>query len=145
MRRATHADHEEFCRLDGWVRKVGARGKENAHSRYEKRLPGGEILRTKISRGGTGIDDPKLWKRILREQLRVSEDEFWAVLAEKRPANRGAAPAAEDDDERQEDLPAYVIDALLRAGLPDDEIMQMSCDEAVGRLHDLWSQQTDSS
>jgi hypothetical protein len=100
-------------------------------------------LQTKISRGGTGIDDPALWKHVLRDQLRVSEEEVWAVLAEKRAANRGVVPLAFDAED--ETLPAYVIEHLLRAGLPDDEIMQMSEEEALARVHAVWSQQNPSA
>ena len=127
----------------GWVGIVGwVDGRENDHTRYEKVLPDGEVLRTKISRGGTGIDDPGLWKHVLRDQLRVSEDEFWAVLAEKRPANRGAPPLASGVGE--EEIPTYVAEGLLKVGLHDDQIMQISADKALARLHEVWAQPTDS-
>lgn len=63
-------------------RGAGRRGKSNDHVRYELALGDGRILRTKIShpigkRDTYGID---LWKRILRDQLCVTEEQFWACV-----------------------------------------------------------------
>lgn len=81
---ATYKDHEQFCKNEEWtnVSKAKRSGKSNDHTRFELRLPDGRILRTKIShpinkRKTYGAD---LWSRILRDQLQVKEDEFWACV-----------------------------------------------------------------
>ena len=43
-------EHKRFCKIDGWQELKSARGKKRDHDYYEKRLPNGGILRTKVSR-----------------------------------------------------------------------------------------------
>lgn len=86
-------DHQKFCEVEGWVcvsHGSGRRGKSKDHTRYEIALRDGRILRTKIShpigkRDTYGID---LWKHILRDQLCVTEDEFWACVNDRKPPVR---------------------------------------------------------
>jgi hypothetical protein len=79
---ASLKDHQKFCEVEGWTcvsHGTGRRGKGRDHVRYELALPDGRILRTKIShpinrRTNYGID---LWKHILRDQLCVTQQQFW--------------------------------------------------------------------
>jgi len=88
----THRDLRKFCDNDGWDPK-----KRGDHWRYTKRLPDGRPLRTKVSFGSGEIGDPGLFAAILREQLLVSEAEFWRVVREGGPARRAAVPIAAPD------------------------------------------------
>lgn len=89
---ASYKDHQKFCEIDEWTcvsHGPGRRGKSKDHTRYELALRDGRILRTKIShpinkRNTYGID---LWKHILRDQLCVTEEQFWACV------NKGERPA----------------------------------------------------
>jgi hypothetical protein len=82
---ASYKDHQKFCEAEGWVcvsHGPGKRGKGTDHTRYELALRDGSILRTTIShpinrRNTYGID---LWKRILRGQLCVTEEQFWSCV-----------------------------------------------------------------
>lgn len=88
---ASHKDHQKFCEAEGWTctSHTGAGGKSPDHYRYELVLGDGRILRTKIShpinkRETYGI---ALWKRILRDQLCVTDEQFWACVKDgKLPA-----------------------------------------------------------
>lgn len=132
-----------FCELDGWTKKSTVRRGEGDHTRYEKRLDDGSILRTRASHGNEQIGDPSLWRHIWRDQLGLeSEDEFWRVLETGRPADR---PSAEPQPPEGPSLPAWIVEALVRqAGLPIEEVRTLSEDEARERLHELWSRRRDA-
>ena len=90
----TRQDHERFCATEGWtlVRDVT----------YELGLPDGGVLRTRIShppdRSAYG---PSLWSHVLRDQLDVSEQEFWACVRDgTRPARGVPDPAARESQVR---------------------------------------------
>ncbi len=131
----TRKDHEAFCVAEGWQRVRDARGRTGTHHvTYELGLPDGRILRTRIShpvdRSGYG---PSLWSHILRDQLQVTEAEFWAAVRENKKPNRGAPepPAAA--------LPADLVHMLIaRVGLPEAEVAVMSKDQAIARLQRYW-------
>ncbi len=83
MTQPKFSDLRKFCEKDGWDPR-----KKTDHWRYTKTLPDGRTLRTKISFGSGEIHDPGLFAAILREQLDVSEDEFWRVVRQAGPARR---------------------------------------------------------
>jgi hypothetical protein len=128
-------DHEAFCTAEGWQRVRDARGRTGTHHvTYELALPDGRILRTRIShpvdRSGYGTS---LWSHILRDQLQVTEGEFWACVRENIKPDRGVPepPAAA--------LPADLVHMLItRAGLSEAEVAAMSKDQAVARLQRYW-------
>ena len=132
----TRKDHEAFCAAEGWQRVRDARGRSATHHvTYELALPDGRILRTRIShpvdRSGYG---PSLWSHILRDQLQVTEEEFWGTVRENKRPDRGAPepPAAS--------LPADLVHMLItRVGLAEAEVAAMSKDEAVARLQRYWT------
>lgn len=89
MPQPTHRDLKKFCENDRWDPK-----KRTDHWRYTKRLSDGRTLRTKVSFGSGELGDPGLFTAILREQLQVTEEEFWRVVREGSPARRPDAPVA---------------------------------------------------
>ena len=87
MAQPTHRDLKKFCDNDRWDPK-----KRTDHWRYTKRLADGRTLRRKVSFGSGEVGDPGLFAAILREQLQVSETEFWRVVREGGPARRAEVP-----------------------------------------------------
>lgn len=135
----TRADHEAFCRADGWEPKRDARGRAGAgdHVRYRLRLSDGRVLNTKISRPVDGtVYSEELWRTILREQLQVTEEQFWACVIEgTRPEHgivtKSASPA--------ETIPANIVYTLQVNGLTDAEITALGRDGAIKRAQEIWS------
>jgi hypothetical protein len=132
----TRKDHEAFCVIEEWQRVRDARGRTGTHHvTYELALPDGRILRTRIShpvdRSGYGAS---LWSHILRDQLQVTEPEFWVTVKENKKPDRGASePPAEA-------LPADVVYLLIsRVGLSEAEVAAMTKDQAVARLQRYWT------
>jgi hypothetical protein len=134
---ATRADHDRFCRVEGWHPVRDARGRSGTHHvTYELGLPDGRILRTRISqpvdRSGYGRS---MWQHLLRDQLQVNESEFWACVQQRIVPDRGApAPPPEA-------LPAELVHLLIHhVGLPEAEIAAMTKHEAVTRLERFWAE-----
>ena len=99
---ATFGDLKTFVKHDGWTEEPNlarVRARTGDHRRYRKDLADGTSLRTKVShslRDEIGID---LFKHILRDQLRVTEDRFWdvvrggeLVVAEAHPPQAATIP-----------------------------------------------------
>lgn len=105
------------------------------HLTLEFELHDGRILRTRISRPVDRTTyGPSIWSHILRDQLEVSPEEFWACILERQPPDRGA-PAMPPDS-----LPANLVFGLIReVGLTADEVAALSKEEAVARIQRFWS------
>jgi hypothetical protein len=105
---------------------------------YEFILPDGSTLRTRISHPPDRTDiGPALWSHILRDQLRVSEAEFWSCVRD------GTHPQRAGGRDTRASLPAELAYLLIhRVGLSDDEVAEMSRDEAVARLDKYWTNGT---
>lgn len=134
---ATREAHEKFCQAEGWARVRDARGRSGTHHvTYELTLPDGAVLRTRISHPVDRSDyGPRLWSHILRDQLEVSQEEFWACVREGKPPQRSAQPAS------AEALPADLVHLLLnRVGLAPHQVAVMSKQEAIGRLQQYWTE-----
>jgi hypothetical protein len=134
---ATREDHERFCKNEGWRQVRNARGRVGTHHvTYEFNLPDGRTLRTRISHPPDRTTyGPGLWAHILRDQLGVSEDDFWACVRDGVRPDRGlpVTPA--------ETLPADLVYLLInRVGLSDADVAQMSKEEAVARLQRFWTE-----
>jgi hypothetical protein len=135
----TRQDHEKFCGIEGWTPVRDARGRTGTHHvTYELHLPDGRVLRTRISHPpdrttyGSG-----LWSHILRDQIGVTEEEFWACVRDGVKPDRGVPEAP------SEALPAELVDLLLvRVGLADAEVAAMTKAEAVARLDRYWIEGT---
>ena len=133
---ATRAHHLTFCAREGWAEVRSSRGKGVAHHvTFELSLPDGRILRTRISRPPNRSEyGPRLWAHILRDQLDVSEDEFWACVTRRVVPSRGAPPAAGAG------LPADLVYQLLhRVGLSESELAAMSTKQAAARMARFWA------
>ncbi len=131
---ATKRDHQSFCLAEGWTQVRNARGRTGHHVTYELALPDGRVLRTRIShppdRQAYGAS---LWRHILRDQLQVSESEFWACVSD------GVKPDRDPAEPPESSIPAGVVAQLLASGVPEDEIRSLSRDGAIARLTEIWS------
>lgn len=133
----TRQDHERFCLAEGWDRVRDARGHTDTHHvTYEFDLPDGRILRTRISHPVDHSDYGRdLWTHILRDQLQVSEREFWVCVKDAVMPNRGVPQPP------PEALPAEVVHLLITRGRLDEaQVRTMSRDEAIARLQRFWAE-----
>jgi hypothetical protein len=74
-----------------------------------------------------------MWSHILRDQLQVDEEAFWACVRDKTVPGRGTPipPAGA--------LPAELVHLLLtRVGLSEAEVSAMTREQAIARLHAYW-------
>lgn len=132
MRTPTWKQLERFCQVEEWEDRDAARGRRSGdHKRYRLRLPDGNVLTTKVSHG-TGQVDAGLFTRILRDQLQVTEQEFWAAVDHRQPPVRVAAPAPPAGHR----LPARLVEPLSRLGVPDEEMRELSVEQAEALLRE---------
>lgn len=130
----TNAELRKFVDTEGWQDKDKAAGRRKGdHHRYLLVLADGTTLYTRISHGRGGVDDPKLFAAILRDQLQVTEEQFWACVRQGvKPPRPGAT----------RERPANAIDGKLawrlhkQAGLSQQEIQTLTPDEALQRWLD---------
>lgn len=130
-------DHDKFCSIEGWTPVRDARGRAGTHHvTYELNLPDGRILRTRISHPvDRGTYGSNLWSHILRDQLDVSEEEFWACVRDGAKPDRGVP------EPPPEALPADLVHLLItRVGLTEAEVAVLSKPEAVERLNRYWTE-----
>lgn len=133
MRPLTHAAHRRFVQTEGWTRRGTARGsgKTGDHYRYNLALATGDVLTTRVSHGTGQIHDPKLIAVILRDQLAVSEEDFWACVDRgvlpPRPRRQAPSPAGEVLDAK------LVRNLIRRVGLSEEEVAALTKAEAVRR------------
>lgn len=82
---------------------------------------------------------PKLWAQILKDQLEVSEAQFWECVNDgTRPARLPATVEIPD----KEPIPLGVAEKLVRlVGLDPVDIENLTRDQAVARLNQFWSEQ----
>jgi hypothetical protein len=132
----TRKDHQNYCLNEGWTRVRNTRGKGGHHVTFELTLPDGRVLRTRISHPpNRQTYGPSMWAHILRDQLHVSEEEFWACVREKRVPQRGRV------EPNTPSIPAGVVAQLLSHGVEESEVRVMSRAEAIERLNLIWSQE----
>jgi hypothetical protein len=134
---ATRTDHQKFCVTEGWDRVRDAQGRTGTlHVTFELALPDGRTLRTRISHPVDRSDYGKsMWAHILRDQLDVEEDAFWACVGGGQLPERGGAPAVST-----ESIPAGVVSILLReVGLTEAEVAAMTRDQAIARVNQHWT------
>jgi len=134
---ATRADHDRFCRVEGWTPVRDATGRTGTHHvTYELALPDGRVLRTRISHPPNRSTYGRgLWAHILRDQLDTDEATFWAAVRE------GLLPQRSAPSQPANSLPTEL--ALLlhnRVGLTRQEIAAMTKAEAVDRLNHFWTE-----
>ena len=128
---ATFGDLQKYVERDGWIEEPNlalGRRRTGDHRRYRKELPDGTTLRTKVPHSLGDEIGVSLFKHILRDQLRTSEDPFWEVV-------RGVARASEPPPPQAQTIPGWLVQRLLlTVGLGEDEIRAMTPDEA----HAAW-------
>lgn len=136
----TRADHEAFCKAEGWTLVRDARGRTGTHHlTYELALADGRILRTRISHPPDRTTyGHSIWSHILRDQLGVSTDEFWACV------RGGVLPGRSVPQVPERALPADLVWQLVtKWHVPESEVAQMTRDEAVERLTIFWQTRAD--
>jgi hypothetical protein len=132
----TRKDHQNYCLNEGWTRARNARGKGGHHVTFELTLPDGRVLRTRISHPpNRQTYGPSMWAHILRDQLHVSEKEFWDCVRGKKVPLRGRVEPTTPS------IPAGVVAQLLSHGVEESEVRVMSRIEAIERLNLIWSQE----
>lgn len=133
---ASRDDHRRFCQLERWRLVRSATGKRSTHHEtYELELPTGDVLRTRISRPpDRTVYGSGLWSHILRDQLQVSEQEFWQCVNDRILPPR-SQPAVPEDS-----IPTEVLYLLKqRVGLSDDQLTDMTVEAAIERLQQYWT------
>lgn len=128
-------DHRRFCETEGWQRVRSASGRRSTHHEtYELALPTGDVLRTRISRPpDRKVYGSGLWSHILRDQLQVKQ-EFWQCV------NDGIVPLRSRPVAPVPAIPTEVLYLLKqRVGLRDDQLADMTADEAIERLQQYWT------
>lgn len=127
----TRADHKKFVETEGWQLLKNVRGNKGDHYRYSLEVDG-DVLYTRISHP-LSAKEPygnDLWAHILRDQLKVAEDEFWACVKDGKPPQRSQPKRPPG-----EPVPPDVIWQLIhKVGVPEDDVRTMSKLEAVERL-----------
>ena len=134
---ATRKHHLRFCEIEGWTRTRSSRGKNNRHHEtFELTLPNGDVLRTRISRPPDDTDyGPALWNHILKDQLVVSEAEFWDCVEQKKLPDRAQTPESD-----VEPIPTDVLWQLKnRVGLSDSDIQGFTKEQALARMMTYWT------
>lgn len=138
-RPATRLDHQTFCITEGWTERRRATGTRGTHHvSYELALSDGRILYTRISHPVGRTDyGPGTWRHILRDQLEVTEDQFWACVEDKVLPDRGHTATS------SEAIPVGVIRVLVQeAHVPEAEVRAMTKAEAVQRLAEFYTRGT---
>lgn len=134
---ASRRDHDRFCQIEGWDEVRNARGRTGHHQTYESRLPDGRILRTRISHPvNNDTYGARLWSHILRDQLDVTQTQFWACVDDRTVPDRGVAADATPANA----LPAGLVHQLIHVvGVPEGEVAAMSLDQALSVMNEYWS------
>jgi hypothetical protein len=137
MRPLPHAAHRKFVETEGWDRKGKARrpGATGDHFRYTLTLANGDVLSTRVSHGSGQLDNQKVVAHVLRDQLAVSEDDFWRCVKDGVLPPRPRPPQV---DAGRPPLDAKLVRNLLRkVHLSQDEVAAMTPAEAVSAW-DRW-------
>lgn len=125
---------DDFCKADGWT-KSGT----TDHVHWEKVLPGGPMLKTHRSLASNKVIKPGLFGVILREQLQVSQEQFWEAINTGTPVGR---PVELDDAPTE--YPGWVINGLKTYGYREEDVRQMTADDAEALLWEKRSEPTGS-
>lgn len=125
---ATFRDLRQYVINAGWAEEPNlARGRRRTgdHRRYFRDLPDGTRLRTKVSHDERVEIGEDLFHRILRDQLRVTEERFWDVVR--------ARPSGESEVTQPtvEPIPGWLVARLLfTVGISEAEVAHMTAEEA---------------
>jgi len=136
MRTPKFRELRRFCEVEGWIDLAKQAGRKRRHHfRCALVLTDGRTLYTRISLSSGSIDDPGMFKHILRDQMEVTAAQFWAAVDD------GVAPQRPGAGESRR-LPGPYLDhelvkALLRAGCTAADIAALTEAEAVDLLKHL--------
>ncbi|MGH2878597.1 MAG: hypothetical protein ACRDK4_03185 [Solirubrobacteraceae bacterium] len=133
----TWAEIERFLKIDGWTRLPAASrgGASQDHIFYEKLLAGGELLQTHISHSGSKRPSSGRFAAIVRDQLRVSREDFWTALRNRVPVNR---PSAEKATPAEHD--AWVLAVLTHdLHMTREQVASLGVDQAREIVLAHWS------
>ena len=123
---ATFEDLLTYVRRDGWIDEpnlIRGRARTGDHRRFRKEGADGSILRTKVPHGLRDEIGEDLFRHILRDQLRVTEEQFWAIV-------RGGDALRDGPRAVAASVPAWLVERLvLTVGLSEDEIRAMTANE----------------
>lgn len=128
--------HEAFCTTEGWQQVRNARGQDVTHHvTYELQLQDGRILRTRISHPvNRETYGPRMWGHILKDQLDVDHETFWACVQDGKKPDRGTPELP------PETLPADLVHLLLtQVHLSEADVARMSKEEAIARMQQYWT------
>ena len=124
---ATFEDLLTYVRRDGLIDEpnlVRGRARTGDHRRFRKEGADGSILRTKVSHSLHDEIGEDLFRHIMRNKLRVTEEQFWAIV-------RGGDTIPDAPRAVVATVPAWLVERLLfTVGLSEDEIRAMTADEA---------------
>ena len=106
---------------------------------YELALPDGNVLRTRVSHPIDRSDyGPAFWSHVLRDQLKITEDEFWDCV------NNGVRPPRGVPQVPSHSLPAELVHQLVvKFRVPEVEVASMDKEQAVSLLQSLWMSKID--
>ncbi len=134
----TRRDHMAFCETEGWTKVRDGRGRASGHHAVtcEIHLHDGRILRTRISHPpDASTYGANIWSHILRDQLDVDEETFWAC------ARDGVKPMRREEQAPAVALPADLAHLLVtRLHLSSAEVALMSKEDAIARMQEFWIQ-----
>lgn len=139
MRPLTHSAHKRFVETEGWERLGTARKRSGTgdHHRYKLPLANGEILYTRVSHGSGQLDDAQLIARIYRDQLQVTEEQFWACVEHGTLPPRPQPPTPVVSGSVLDGK--LVRNLLTKVGIEQSELATMSKEAAVARWNE-WLQ-----
>lgn len=129
----TWADIDAFCKADGWTE---ARSTDHVH--WEKALPSGEVLKTHRSLATNKVIKANRFGVILRKQLQVSRQQFWEAVQSGVAVDR---PAVLDD--APPEYPPWVILGLKKYGYGEEDVRQMTPEDAQALLWEKRSEPSD--
>ncbi len=127
----SNADHHKFVQTEGWEQKGTAKSarKTGDHSRYTLRLNNGEVLSIRVSHGGGSLNDPMLVAGVLRDQLQVSEADFYRCVDNgvlpPRPAPAASAPPPGGLDG------TLVRNLMMKVGMTQHQVASLTMEGAV--------------
>ena len=132
----TRTAHKEFCETERWTLVTDARGRAVAHHvTYEFPHPDGRVLRTRISRPVKPQPyGASMAAHILRAQLEVDVEEFWACV------NDDVLPQRERPEPPRETIPVGLLRVLRDdLHLDDDKLKSLTREQAIALVNEYWS------
>ena len=131
MRLPTFKELRRFVEVEGWTDKDVRSGKKKGdHHRYVFTTPTGDRLYTRASHGRGQPQDADLFRHLLRDQLAIDEEQFWAAV------DQGKAPTRTTPTTQQSGpgIDAKLARNLLtKVGVSPVDLSQMTQSDAVER------------